>query len=126
MVADLTLGGRVGTKGLMFVPYYARSPRAFIANYSSWKEYDSSGIIAEVACSLLSHESLHLAINRFSYTASERLDNLFGRSDSWQCYAHGLGDFKFAKYPRLRNKFKNAKKARQPKRHKLSENAIST
>lgn len=93
MVIDLRLKGGAGTTGLMFVPYYGRSPRAFIANYSSWKEYHRKGKIAEVATSLLSHETLHLTINKFSLTASERLDNLFGSSNNWERYLHGLGDF---------------------------------
>ena len=91
MVADLRLNGGVGKRGLMFVPYYGRT-RAFIANYSSWREYAREGRIAEVATALLSHESLHIAINRFSLKASANLDNLFGRSDSWEVYRHGLGD----------------------------------
>jgi hypothetical protein len=46
----------------------------------------------EVASSLLSHETLHLAINKFSLSASAELDNLFGRSNNWELYPHGLGD----------------------------------
>jgi hypothetical protein len=92
MVADLRFRGGVGKRGLMFVPYYGHS-RAFIANYSSWREYHKEGRIAEVAASLLSHETLHIAINKFSLTASATLDNLFGKSNSWERYSHGLGDF---------------------------------
>lgn len=91
MVADLKFKGGVGKRGLMFVPYYGRS-RAFIANYSSWRKYSREGKIAEVASSLLSHETLHIAINKFSLSASANLDNLFGRSNSWERYHHGLGD----------------------------------
>ena len=91
MVADLRFRGGIGKRGLMFVPYYGRS-RAFIANYSSWREYHREGRIAEIAASLLSHETLHIAINQFSFTASANLDNLFGRSNSWERYLHGLGD----------------------------------
>jgi hypothetical protein len=91
MVVHLTLRGEPGKRGLMFVSYYARS-RAFISNYRSWKGYDSAGKIEEVASSLLSHETLHLAINKFSLSASAELDNLFGRSDNWELYPHGLGD----------------------------------
>lgn len=91
MVADLRMKGGLGKRGLMFVPYYGTT-RAFIANYSSWREYAREGRIAEVASSLLSHESLHLAINRFSVTASACLDNMFGRSDAWELCHHGLGD----------------------------------
>ena len=75
----------------MFVPYYGMT-RAFIANYSSWREYARQGRIAEVATSLLSHESLHIALNRFSLRASAHLDNMFGSSDAWEVYRHGLGD----------------------------------
>lgn len=81
----------MGKRGLMFVPYYGMT-RAFIANYSSWREYARQGTIAEVATALLSHETLHIAINRFSLQASARLDNLFGRSNSWELYRHGLGE----------------------------------
>lgn len=77
----------------MFVAYYGTS-KVFIANYSSWRAYAREGRIAEVATSLLSHESLHIAINRFSLKASANLDNLFGRSDRWEDYRHGLGDLK--------------------------------
>ena len=75
MVADLRWRGRWG-KGLMFVSYYGKS-RAFIANSSSWREYDSVGKTAEVASSIISHESIHLALNKFSVHASDKLDNLF-------------------------------------------------
>jgi hypothetical protein len=91
MVADLRLRGRIGRRGLMFVSYYGKS-RAFIANYSSWREYDSKGKTAEVVSSIISHESIHLALNKFSVNASGKLDNLFGRSNSWEVYSHGLGD----------------------------------
>jgi hypothetical protein len=92
MVADLRLKGMVGKRGLMFVSYYGRS-RAFIANYSSWQVYHNEGRIAEIASSLISHEALHLVINKFSLTASAKLDNLFGKSNTWENYPHGLGDF---------------------------------
>jgi hypothetical protein len=91
MVADLRLRGGMGKRGVMLVPYYSKS-RAFIANYSSWRKYSREGRIAEIAAALLSHETLHIAINRFSLTASANLDNLFGRSNSWELYRHGLGD----------------------------------
>jgi len=73
------------------VSYYGRS-RAFISNYRSWKEYYSSGIIVQIISSLLSHETLHLTINKFSLMASAELDNLFGKSNNWHRYPHGLGD----------------------------------
>ena len=91
MVADLRLKGMVGKRGLMFVTYYGRS-RAFIANYSSWQEYHNEGRIAEIASSLISHEALHLVLNKFSLSASAKLDNLFGKSNTWENYPHGLGD----------------------------------
>ena len=91
MVADLRLKGRVGKRGLMFVSYYGRS-RAFIANYRSWQEYHIEGRVAEIASSLISHEALHLALNKFSLLASAKLDNLFGKSNRWENYPHGLGD----------------------------------
>jgi hypothetical protein len=91
MVVELRLKGMAGKRGLMFVPYYGRS-RAFISNYRSWKEYCGEGRIAEIATSLLSHETLHLALNKFSFTTSAKLDNLFGRSNKWENYPHGLGD----------------------------------
>jgi hypothetical protein len=50
------------------------------------------GNIAQIASSLLSHETLHLTINKFSLSASADLDNLFGRSNNWEFYRHGLGD----------------------------------
>jgi hypothetical protein len=92
MVADLRLKGMVGKRGLMFVSYYGKS-RAFIANYSSWQEYHNQGRIAEIASSLISHEALHLVLNKFSLIASAKLDNLFGKSNRWESYPHGLGDF---------------------------------
>ncbi len=91
MVADLRLKGMVGKRGLMFVTYYGRS-RAFISNYSSWQEYHNEGRIAEIASSLISHEALHLVLNKFSLSASAKLDNLFGKSNTWENYPHGLGD----------------------------------
>jgi len=89
---DLTLKGRAGKRGLMFVSYYGRS-RAFISNYRTWQLYHNYGKIVEIASSLLSHESLHLTLNKFSLSASAKLDNLFGRSNMWENYTHGLGDF---------------------------------
>jgi hypothetical protein len=91
MVVDLRLKGMAGKRGLMFVPYYGRT-RAFISNYSSWQEYYGDGKIAEIATSLISHETLHLALNKFSYMTSAKLDNLFGKSNRWENYTHGLGD----------------------------------
>ena len=103
MVADLRLRGSIGRRGLMFVSYYGKS-RAFIANYRSWREYDSVGKSAEVASSIISHESIHLALNKFSVHASDKLDNLFGRSNSWEVYPHGLGDLNKVKKAKRRNK----------------------
>lgn len=91
MVIELSLKGMAGKRGLMFVPYYGRS-RAFIANYRSWQQYYGEGRIAEIATSLISHETLHLTLNKFSFTTSAKLDNLFGRSSKWENYPHGLGD----------------------------------
>jgi len=110
LVADLRFRGGLGRRGLMFVPYYGQS-RVFIANYSSWREYHREGRIAEVAASLLSHETLHIAINKFSLAASANLDNLFGRSNSWELYSHGLGDLDVA-HKNARTKFarKSAKR----------------
>lgn len=92
MVTDLKISGGPGKRGLMFVPYYGRY-RAFISNYASWREYNRQGKAVEVAASILSHETIHLTINKFSFTASARLDNLFGGSDNWENYCHGLGNF---------------------------------
>jgi hypothetical protein len=91
MVLDLKLKGLSGRRGLMFVSYYGRS-RAFIGNYRSWREFNSDGRIAEIASSLLSHETLHLTLNKISFSASAQLDELFGQSNYWERYAHGLGD----------------------------------
>jgi hypothetical protein len=91
MVIELRLKGMAGKRGLMFVPYYGTS-RAFISNYRSWQEYYGEGRIAEIATSLISHETLHLTLNKFSFTTSAKLDNLFGRSSKWENYPHGLGD----------------------------------
>lgn len=95
MVIDLSLKGKSGKRGLMFVSYYGRT-RAFISNYKSWHEYQNQGKITEIAMSLISHETLHLTINKFSLSASAKLDNLFGRSSSWENYRHGLGDIDIA------------------------------
>jgi hypothetical protein len=95
----------------MFVPYYGQT-RVFIANYSSWKEYHKEGKIAEVAASLLSHETLHITINKFSLSASATLDNLFGRSNSWELYHHGLGDFDRIRHNNPSNK-KSAKRRKK-------------
>jgi hypothetical protein len=91
MVLDLKLKGLSGRRGLMFVSYYGRS-RAFIGNYRSWREFNSDGRIAEIASSLLSHETLHLTLNKISFSASAQLDELFGQSNYWERYTHGLGD----------------------------------
>ncbi|MGC1131625.1 MAG: hypothetical protein WA941_02280 [Nitrososphaeraceae archaeon] len=91
MVLDLKLKGLSGRRGLMFVSYYGRS-RAFISNYRSWREFNSDGRIAEIASSLLSHETLHLTLNKISFSASAQLDELFGQSNYWERYNHGLGD----------------------------------
>jgi hypothetical protein len=100
----------------MFVPYYG-TKRVFIANYSSWREYAREGRIAEVASSLLSHESLHTAINQFSPRISAHLDNMFGRSDSWELYHHGLGDLRSSTASYLDGHYlgKSAKKRKKKK-----------
>lgn len=117
LVADLRFRGGVGKRGLMFVPYYGQT-RVFIANYSSWREYHREGRIAEVAMSLLSHETLHIAINRFSLAASANLDNLFGRSNSWELYSHGLGDLERVHSSHPLVKSTRTKSARRRKRKK--------
>lgn len=117
MVIHLTLRGEPGKRGLMFVSYYARS-RAFISNYRSWKQYHSAGNIVEVASSLLSHETLHLAINKFSLSASAELDNLFGRSNKWELYPHGLGDLDrlgVGSISYIKSAAKNSQKSRRKK-----------
>jgi hypothetical protein len=108
MVVDLTLKGMAGKRGLMFVSYYGKS-RAFISNYRTWKQYHNYGKIVEIASSLLSHESLHLTLNKFSLSASAKLDNLFGRSNMWENYPHGLGDFDSMRHANL-SPTKNAQK----------------
>jgi hypothetical protein len=109
MVVNLYFKGEAGKRGLMFVSYYGRS-RAFISNYSSWKEYQNHGKIAEVASSLLSHETLHLTLNKLSMSASAKLDNLFGRSNNWDQYPHGLGDLDRAAISHV-NSYKNGSKS---------------
>lgn len=117
MVLDLKLKGASGRRGLMFVPYYGRS-RAFIGNYKSWKEFNSNGRIAEIASSLLSHETLHLTLNKVYFTASEQLDELFGQSNDWEKYAHGLGELENLQSNRrfpLKNAGKRARKRNRKK-----------
>jgi hypothetical protein len=125
MVIDLKLKGISGRRGLMFVPYYGRS-RAFIANYRSWKEFNSDGRIAEIASSLLSHESLHLTLNKVSFSASAQLDELFGQSNYWERYAHGLGDLEILKchqIPTLKNAGKGAKKGKGKTNHSIRKSS---
>jgi hypothetical protein len=112
----LGLKGSYGKRGLMFVPYYGRS-RAFISNYRSWQEYSSEGRIAEIATSLISHETLHLTLNKFSFITSAKLDNLFGRSNKWEKYPHGLGDLDMIRDspPTI---YKNARKMSPKRRRK--------
>ena len=112
MVLDLKLKGLSGRRGLMFVPYYGRS-RAFIGNYKSWKEFNSDGRIAEIASSLLSHETLHLTLNKISFSASAQLDELFGQSNFWEKYTHGLGELQNLqrnKLPLAKNAVKRARR----------------
>jgi hypothetical protein len=120
-VVDLALKGMAGKRGLMFVTYYGRS-RAFISNYSTWRQYHSYGKIVEIASSLLSHESLHLTINKFSLSASAKLDNLFGRSNMWENYPHGLGDLDRFKHV-YSGKCKNGQKIARPKAKKSRRNS---
>ena len=116
----LGLKGAYGKRGLMFVPYYGRS-RAFISNYRSWQEYSTDGRIAEIASSLISHETLHLTLNKFSFITSAKLDNLFGRSNRWEEYPHGLGDL-----DKIRDSApttcKNARKVSSKRRKNLISN----
>jgi hypothetical protein len=44
-----------------------------------------------------------LALNKFSVHASDKLDNLFGRSNSWEIYPHGLGDLNRVRKGKRRN-----------------------
>lgn len=91
LVVDLKLKGKGGRRGLMYVPYYGKS-RAFISNYKTWQEYEMRGKTHAIVTSIISHESIHLTLNKISLTASAKLDNLFGKSNSWEDYSHGLGD----------------------------------
>ncbi|MDQ3840383.1 MAG: hypothetical protein M3297_14080 [Thermoproteota archaeon] len=118
MVAHLSLKGEPGKRGLMYVPYYGRS-RAFISNYRSWREYHAHGNIAQIASSLLSHETLHLAINKFSLSASADLDNLFGRSNNWELYEHGLGDLDKLSINSFNSHKNGSKKLRKLKRKRI-------
>jgi hypothetical protein len=113
---DLALKGMAGKRGLMFVSYYGRS-RAFISNYRTWQQYHNYGKIVEIASSLLSHESLHLTLNKFSLSASAKLDNLFGRSNTWENYQHGLGDFDRIRHANPTS-YKNAQKITKIKEHR--------
>lgn len=108
MVIDLRLRGQVGRRGLMFVPYYGRY-RAFISNYKLWKQYDIKGKAPLIATSIISHESIHLTLNKISLKASEKLDNLFGKSNRWERYSHGLGDLAEL-HPKSTSKRKKQKK----------------
>ena len=117
MVLDLKLKGLSGRRGLMFVSYYGRS-RAFIGNYRSWKEFNSDGRIAEIASSLLSHETLHLTLNKISFSVSAQLDELFGQSNYWERYTHGLGDLENLQshtIPLSKNTGKGARKRNKKK-----------
>jgi hypothetical protein len=114
MVLDLRLKGMAGKRGLMFVSYYGRS-RAFISNYRSWQEYFNEGRIAEIACSLISHETLHLTLNKVSFSTSAKLDNLFGRSNQWENFPHGLGDLDSINDTTCAVAYKNARKSNRRK-----------
>lgn len=119
------LKGTAGKRGLMFVSYYGRS-RAFISNYRTWQQYNNYGKIVEIASSLLSHETLHLTLNKFSLSASAKLDNLFGRSNMWENYPHGLGDFdgiKLANLPSTKSARKITKRRTQ-RRSKMKSRGI--
>lgn len=120
MVIELRLKGMAGKRGLMFVPYYGTS-RAFISNYRSWQEYYGEGRIAEIATSLISHETLHLTLNKFSFTTSAKLDNLFGRSSKWENYPHGLGDLDDIK-DNPPTSYKSARKVAPKKKKHLKSN----
>lgn len=111
MVNDLRLRGQVGRQGLMYVLYYGKY-RAFISNYKLWREYEMQGKTPLVATSIISHESIHLTLNKFSFKASEMLDNLFGKSNKWERYSHGLGDLNEL-YSKFTIKKKNHKKCIQ-------------
>lgn len=116
LVVDLKLNGKTGRTGLMYVPYYGRS-RAFISNYKSWQEYESIGKTHAIVSSILSHETIHLTLNKISLTASAKLDNLFGRSNCWEDYSHGLGDLGTLRIRQaLIQNPQSAKKARSKKR----------
>lgn len=117
MVLDLKLKGLSGRRGLMFVSYYGRS-RAFVGNYRSWKEFNSDGRIAEVASSLLSHETLHLTLNKISFSASAQLDELFGQSNYWEKYTHGLGELENMQSHMLPTSKNAGKRARKRNRNK--------
>jgi hypothetical protein len=117
MVLDLKLKGLSGRRGLMFVSYYGRS-RAFIGNYRSWKEFNSDGRIDEIASYLLTHETLHLTLNKISFSASAQLDELFGQSNYWERYTHGLGDLENLQshtIPLSKNAGKGARKRNKKK-----------
>ena len=64
-----------------------------IANCKEWRKCDRSGVSAETAIGVLSHEALHLALIKVSDSASTKLDEFFGHCSRWDKYSHGLGNF---------------------------------
>lgn len=77
--------------GLLWVGYYGLKTVYINKNRKHWK---GERYVPEKVAAILSHEAIHLALNKFDLVASAKIDILFGDPgyDNWQNFPHGLGD----------------------------------
>lgn len=82
--------GKKARSSYMYTPAYARERVYISGTKRTWDELSFKRLPLMVA-GLLSHEQLHLTLEKFSHKASEDLDNFFTGSDDWDKDMHGLG-----------------------------------
>jgi hypothetical protein len=88
----IRFASKKGQSALMYISPYGKK-FVNISNFKEWRKYDKRGTVAETAVGLLSHESLHMALNKVSDRTSSKLDEFFGHCSYWDKYSHGLGNF---------------------------------
>src|SRR5574341_1775256 len=88
---NLRLGYQRDSVAMLYVDYFGLENVYINCNKRTWK--GERKVPAKVSA-LISHEAIHLAINKFDLVASAKLDNLFQDSGGhgWQHFQHGLGD----------------------------------
>ena len=85
-------GGKPVRGSYMYTPGYARQRVYISGTLKTWMKMPFDRMPLMVS-GILSHEQLHLTLEKISHKASEKLDKKFGYSDNWDIDLHGMGNF---------------------------------